>query len=433
MDYKIGKEIVSYCLITSIFITGTAVGEISFSIYWFTPIYVLFLVYGIATYQKINAKVVYALAGLVLYSLLTFKSDVQLVIKQLVNISMFTLVFYYLIAQENYSLDSVFRKYVLVAKVILVIGYVQVLAFYLGFDEPFLRIFPFLKNTNISYRFQSLSEEPSFLGITFTPIVFLVLHNFFYGTRFLVTRTWGFFFVVGYLLTFASTCYLAFVFMLGLLYLKNFSLQKAMMFFAFASVVGVFIFFAYSQIDLIKTRVDDTAYAFGNDFHDPSVYRNVNLSTYAFMSNFSVTKEALREHPLAGRGLGTHEVSYFDYLPPDMTSYYMLNAKDANSMALRLLSETGLIGFFLFLWFAFHYYLNSKRSYDEMQQFMWVLNSGIAVVIFSMLLRHGNYTSSGKIFFLLLYYYSYRTVTVGRRKAKAKQFSADGSSAELAI
>lgn len=416
MVNKIGKDVISFILITSIFITGTAFAQFAFYIYWFTPVYVVFIIYGIFCYRKFNVKVLFGLISLVAYSFLTYKSDLQLVVKQIINIAMFTLVFYYLIAHENYSLERLFRKYVIIAKIILVIGFIQVAAFCLGFGDKFVAIFPFLNQTNISYRFQSLSEEPSMIGLTFGPIVFLALHNVFYKTNFFISKIWGWLFIAAYVLTLASTCFVTLILMLLVLYLKDFTRLKAALFFGFAGGIVAFSIVAYYQIPLIKVRVDDTVYALKEDFKNPDVYTHVNLSTYAIISNFIVTKTSIAENPLFGRGLGTHEASYQEYLPAHMKEYYQLNAKDANSMALRLLSETGLVGFFAFLYFVAHFYQRSRRSFDQSQTFMWVLNAGIAVIIASALLRHGNYTSSGKVLFLLMYYYSYRYIESTSRR-----------------
>lgn len=418
MVNKIGKNVISFILITSIFITGTSFAQVAFSIYWFTPIYVGFIIFGVIFYRKMNINVLFGLIALVAYSFLTYKSDLELVVKQIINIAMFTLVFYYLIAHENYSLENLFRKYVIIAKIILVIGFIQVAAFCLGYGDYFLAIFPFLNHTNISYRFQSLSDEPSMIGLTFGPIVFLALNNVFYKTNFFISKIWGWLFVAAYVLTLASTCFVTFILMLLVLYLKNFTKLKAVLFFGFASGIMVFSIAAYYQVPLIKVRVDDTVYALEEDFTNPDVYKRVNLSTYAIISNFIVTKSSLAENPIFGRGFGTHEASYKEYLPAHMKEYYQLNAKDANSMALRLLSETGLVGFFAFLCFVLRFYQRSKRAFDDSQQFMWVLNAGIAVMIASALIRHGNYTSSGKVLFLLMYYYSYRYIETTSRMEK---------------
>src|SRR5690606_5529499 len=106
---------------------------------------------------------------------------------------------------EDYSFDKIFRKYILVAKYILVIGFIQSFMFVMEYGDVFLEIFSFLKSTNISARFQSLSDEPSFIAITFAPIVFVAMHNLFYRRKYLLTDPWSCLFILGYLLTLSSS------------------------------------------------------------------------------------------------------------------------------------------------------------------------------------------------------------------------------------
>jgi hypothetical protein len=416
MANSIIKPIISYVIIASVFITGPTIGQFSFSLYWYFPFYLFFIGYALFSYKKISLPIFTALTLITLYALITHKSDLNLVFKQLTNIIASALVFYLLFVHENYSIEKLMRKYVTFAKILLIIGLVQVLLFILGLERIFLFIFPFLKTTNITFRFQSLSEEPSFIAVTFAPLVFLSLNNLFNRRRYLFNKTWSRLFIFGYLLTFASSAYIALLFMLLFLYFKRVTAKKFL--FAGVALGAIFLFgyTAYHLVPIIKLRVDDTAYGLTGNFDNPEVYRSVNLSTYALLSNWYVTKKGLSEFPLTGRGLGTHETTYDQHLPQKMKDYVVLNNKDANSMAMRLLTETGIIGFLLFLSFAVKYRIHARSYFTESQDFAWIINTGILVVIIISLLRNGNYTSNGKLLFFILYYYSNRFVYNQKRK-----------------
>lgn len=401
------KKIISYTLIASVFITGPAFIDFPFSLFWFMPVYALFLVYATIVYGKININILVTIVGLCLYSIFSMKSNPELIIKQLVNIIFGILVFYNFIVHENFNLAEILRKYTQFAKVILVIGFVQVALFLAGLRSVFLAIFPYLRETNISERFQSLSDEPSFIALTFIPVVFIALHNLFYNTRYIIGRAWCVLFIIGYLLTFSSAAFLALIIMAFILYLKEITISKGALAAGFCVVVLAAAALSYSRIEYIKVRVDDTLFALEKDFSDPDVYKSVNLSTYAFLSNVYVTRKAAQDNPVTGRGLGTHEVSYDLYLPEEMKEYSQLNRKDANSMALRLLSETGIIGTCIFIIVVIALKVRRRFS-DNGNELLWLLNTAIFVAIIIILLRHGNYTSGGKMLFLLLYYYSYR-------------------------
>jgi hypothetical protein len=89
------------------------------------------------------------------------------------------------------------------------------------------------------------------------------------------------------------------------------------------------------------------------------------LSALAVASNVAVMVDNLPRHPLLGVGLGGHPASYERYAPPyaryseDLEG---LNAQDAASLLVRLLSETGIIGTALFLLAGFGLLISCRRA-----------------------------------------------------------------------
>jgi hypothetical protein len=78
---------------------------------------------------------------------------------------------------------------------------------------------------------------------------------------------------------------------------------------------------------------------------------DANLSALALAVNRKVMSENLRQRPLIGAGLGSHPLAYARSVgdPGVVEGVRGLNAQDAGSLGLRLLSETGLIGTALFV------------------------------------------------------------------------------------
>jgi hypothetical protein len=76
------------------------------------------------------------------------------------------------------------------------------------------------------------------------------------------------------------------------------------------------------------------------------------ISSLALGANISVALANFTTHPLSGGGVGTHPLAYVR-MAPDWIQLHPtlngLNADDAASLLLRLLSETGLIGLGLYL------------------------------------------------------------------------------------
>jgi hypothetical protein len=404
------------------------------SVYWYYPIHAGFIVFSFLIYRTINLKILTVLLVTSLYAFLTATQGENLVLKQTINILFSSLVFYGLIAHENFDIEEITRKYIVFCKIILVLGFVQVFLYAVGYEELFLKTFPFQRDTNITIRFQSITAEPSFIAFTFAPIVFISFHRLFYGSTDIISKKWAIGFIIGYWLTLSLTAYMGVLAMLIILGLKNFSSRRLII--AAVTVgfgVALFSMMAYQNVSLVRERVDDTFYGVANSFTDSTTYKKVNLSTYAFLSNAYVAGKSLEEKPMTGFGLGTHELSYDKFLPARMQKYSSLNREDANSLAIRLISETGLIGFLAFTYFIFRFRIISKTDFSARAEFFWSLNAGILVMILIALLRNGNYTVHGKILFLLLYYYSYQWMKEWRSESVNKQLREDNYSSNLVI
>ena len=422
MDHALIKNVISYLIIASIFVTGEGFKGPGFDFYWYYPFYLLFVVYGVFAYHRLNVKIAAVFASIILYSLLSYEFTIGPVIKQIVNVCFSAAVFYYMLWHENFNLRNIFEKYIGFAKIVLILGFIQVFLFAVALGSVFTNVFPFLQNYPVHERLQSITQEPSYIAFTFAPIIFIALHNLFFGTRYFLNRTWSILFLVGYLLTQSSVAYIGLLMSIGLLYFKNFSVRKlqyAMI--AFSGVVLI-AYFLYSTIHPVRVRVDDTLYAISEDITQKNVYLNVNLSTYALLSNFYVTRKSLEENPWTGTGLGTHELAYDKHLPAEMHNYMILNREDANSMALRMLTEVGVIGFVLFCIYIAAFKIRSRAFFITHEELLWLINSGIFIVIFLSLLRNGNYTLHGKILFFIMYYYSYKQVKESARSAENRPF-----------
>jgi hypothetical protein len=406
------KNSISYLVLASIFLTGNGFAGSAFTFYWYYPAYLLLLLYWLILYYSFNRKIfgvfLILLAHSAIILILRNGYGADLVVKQLANIFFSIAVFYYFIKHEKYDLIEIFRKYILIAKIVAIIGFVQVILFLFNTGDLFLFLFPF--ESNISYRFQSVTLEPSFISYTFAPIVFLSLFNLFRNQRLLIGKRWSFLFLFAYVLTFSAIAYIAIILSLTLLYLHRLSWLKA--FFGVLVFSGIFLlaYLIYAFVPLVKVRIDDTIYGFRADITSKGVYRQINLSTYALLSNLYVTKQSLKESPLLGKGLGTHELAYDRILPEDMQNYFELNRTDANSMALRLLTETGYIGLGLFCFFLICYRVRIKGNYVPDKEVFWILNNGILIMFLLCLLRSGHYTIHGRILFLMIYYFSYRFI-----------------------
>ncbi len=417
------RDVVSYIILISIFLTGFPF-QLSVDFYWYYPVYMLFLVVSTIVYHKVNLKFLLLLLTLVVYCLLTYDYGLSLVIKQLVNIVFSAMVFYNFVVHERFNLEAIFKKYLAISKLVLVVGLLQVAMFHLGIGHVFVQTFPWLGFANINVRLQSFAQEPSFIALTFAPVVFLSLYNIFNPNRQLISLKWSVLFVLGYLLTLSSLAYLSVLLMLVLLYFSRFTVSKLLT--VLFAVVGICLigYLAYRHIENIRVRVDDTVFGLTNNIFQNENFKKIHLSTYAILTNLEVAKQSLGKNPITGNGLGTHELTYRGKLPTEVLEYRVLNAEDASGLAIRLTTETGLLGLIAFLFFTIRYKISLSSVVNRSHLSLWIFNQGIFVFIILCLLRNGNYTLHGKVLFLILYYYTYRAIKV-KWKRPAAHFSAE--------
>lgn len=430
MAYKIFKAVAAYTIIASIFITGSGVEVGGSTYYWYYSIYILFALFGIVFYRIIDRRVAITACLFVVYAILCWKYEFSLVVKQLVNILFSLVVFYYFLVMERFDLGEVVRKYIVFSKVVLIIGFVQVALF--GLDTLgipvaayFLEAFPFLKESNISYRFQSITQEPSYIAFLFSPIIFICLCNTAGENSYSIARIWRVLFVIAYLLTLSLVAYVGLLLMVMLIFYRTITVRKMLGSMIFFSLIAASVTITYFALDTIRLRVDDTMYGLVNPIDRNGTYREINLSTYAILSNAYVTKKSLGDQPLTGVGLGNYELAYDKYLPKEMREYWSLNRADANSASLRLITETGLLGFLAFVCFILFNKARFSTAFTPHEAFLWMLNGGIFVMIILILMRSGHYTIHGRMLFLLLYCLTAREIRKFQRNTTSPLISTD--------
>ena len=168
--------------------------------------------------------------------------------------------------------------------------------------------------------------------------------------------------------------------------------------FAVPVVVGAITTLVYISSPDVRLRVDDTLRAV--------VRQDVvgsNFSTYAIMSNVFVARQVLKESPFLGNGLGSHPLSHERFLAeiPGVARFVRagfadLNAPEAASLAIRTLSELGVLGFSGELIFVFYFHVGGKGSRAA-------ISNAILVVFFLKLLRGGHYFPADQFFFIFIY------------------------------
>jgi hypothetical protein len=248
-------------------------------------------------------------------------------------------------------------------------------------------------------------------GLTSEPTAFCVLvlpAYYWYASRYLAERRHGpkvLAFQAAIILSGSSNGYLCVA--LGVFLLM---VRRARYLLVAPILVAGLLALAYTGSSNFRMRLNDTIVAAMSQ--DVS---GANYSTYALISNLFVTEQVLGHSPLFGNGIGSHILSHDRYignvtgidqfLENDSAS---LNGTDAASLALRTLSEFGIVGFLGVLVFVFHFYVRSEGPYGDMSK-------AILICFFLKFLRDGNYFEPEQFFFIFVYMLNCRKIRWGLR------------------
>jgi hypothetical protein len=130
----------------------------------------------------------------------------------------------------------------------------------------------------------------------------------------------------------------------------------------------------------------------------------VNLSAYGIVSNLYVTSRVLEKHPWFGIGIGAHRLAHHEFigdlLGSSSSEVIDQNALDGSSLLLRALSELGLVGAILILFFISRFYVQGNSEWAAP-------NNGILVYFALKLLREGHWFAPETYFFVWVYVFAW--------------------------
>jgi hypothetical protein len=351
----------------------------------------------------------------------TFANFFKIFINIVINI-----VFYrYVIEYYNYDIKLMFNMYLKGAYIVSLLGLVQ-MGFYLLRFEPgynWQSILPLNKwNTHpggLGIRLNSTFSEPSYFGSSISPAIFIAFHELIFKREIFLNRTKSIVIVVAYLLTFSSLAYIG-IFITIILLAVNFGVIRYL--FVAIPISIILFYFAYNNISEFKVRLDGLNALFVDNivekelggelsqgarmYRVSKVLTKVHGSSFVLYNNLHVAVENFKQNPLFGSGLGSHELAFQRYnLNYMLGGIYEFNAPDANSMFLRTLSESGIVGVVFIFLFIFKFFVSKSIGADEDETY-WLISNALLVIILTQLLRQGNYTFNGFLFYPWLYYFN---------------------------
>lgn len=311
--------------------------------------------------------------------------------------------YYYVVQSYDYDVEKLYKLYMKAAVIVAIIGAIQVVSYRVGFSPGYKYNYIFNK-WSVAFgglggiRLNSVFSEPAYYAATMAPAFFTSLHNMFTKKPLYITKKQGIIIMVTYFLTYSSVGFIG-IFIAIVLILINFGIGRYAIF-----IVPSLIFltqWAYANVPDFRDRWDSTIDIYTTD----NIYSyDIHGSSFVLYNNNHIAWENFKRNPLFGTGLGSHVMAFDKYTLTQEEGAVQIdfNKADANSMFLRLMSETGLYGMVIILVFLFKNWV-LKKSTDRRE--IWVISNSCALVIVLYLLRQGHYFINGLPFFMWLFYF----------------------------
>lgn len=422
------NKIIDFGIFSILFISSYVLTKDPFEFYLnYIPLILLLIVFGFK--YKFPNQIFYIFIPLLAFGLInifaeneTFGSFFKIYLNIFISVTFFYFVF------EYYERDvkGFFSIYLSWCLVVSFIGIFQLFSYFIGFKYGWNFVYIGFNKWGPSFgglgiRVNSLFCEPSYFAASVGPAFFISVYNLVFNKTMFISKPKSLIISITYLLTFSSVAYLGILFVI-ILILINVGLIR---YFIFVIPFAAILFFLiYNNVAEFKDRFDGITalYVDGileKEGSDPlkggfySQYKSkinilgkVHGSSFVQYNHYVVTKKNFLQNPVFGSGLGSHQYAFEKYnLNAYMGEKYKNNSSDANSMLLRIISETGLFGvIFTFLFIRNNYV--KRKDYDFENDYHWLISNAVLVLILLQLARQGNYTFGGFMAYAWLYYYT---------------------------
>lgn len=319
------------------------------------------------------------------------------------------LFYYYVIVQSGYNIEKLFQLYLKGCYIVSLIGVIQFISYVIGFTYGYDYSWIFnkwglIKGGNWGIRINSVFPEPTYFATCVSAAMFVAMYNLAMKNTYYLSKFQSTIIIIIYFLTFSGVAYLA-IFIAIVLLLINFGFIRYFLIFI-PMLMGVF-FYLHSNVREFRERYSSTVDIFTTGYFKVGKTHGSSIILY---DNYQVAVKNFTNNFLVGTGLGSHPVAFKKYsITKDLGIVGISqNNLDANSMFLRLLSETGLFGIALMLIILFRCFIKRAPEGSALiPDHYWVISSAIFVMIFVSLFRQGHYFLNGFPFFIWLYYYNY--------------------------
>jgi hypothetical protein len=402
------ETLVDFLIFTSVFISSITFFTAPFEGYLHYFIFLALLPFFIQRYglPKVPFQIILLPFFVGVLQVVMGNNQWFLFLKIFIGVLLSTIFYYYVIQYYETNIEKMFGIYLKWAYWSAVIGIIQYISFKLHFTPGYnfnwlhFNKWSAAAEGDASIRINSIYMEPSQLGIMLGPASFVAILNILRKRNYEYNNYQNYIILIVMYLSKSSTGYIG-IFLAIILIGLNLGYLLYLLLFIVAGVFGAIGL--YNSVDEFKGRIDAATALWVDQNYK---IENVNTSSFVQYNNAHVAFENFKEHPLFGTGMGSHQVAYEKYSYTRTGEIRFkgtdLNSTDANSLFLRLMSETGLMGMLFFIIIVIKCFVGNPGTDDA----HWIISGALLVLILLYLLRQGNYFLNGFPFFMWLYYYN---------------------------
>ena len=311
----------------------------------------------------------------------------------------------YVLDYFKFDTPKIFNFYIKGAIIVSYIGFFQFVFFYLSFTPGYNFSWLFNKwglvSGGFGIRVNSIFSEPAQCAIVLAPACFVAIYNLISrNKKYLLTKFQSVLIIFVTFLTTSSTGYIGLLFILLFLL---FNYGKISYFFLGVPVIILASVLLYNNVPDFKSRVDTSiALWIEGDFG----IENTNTSSFVLYNNYHIAQENFLTNPFTGTGLGSHPIAFDKYSLTNRSDIIDLqfNKADGNSLLIRLISETGILGVVFIFVFMRRFYV--RRDPFNVDATFWIISNSVLIIFILYLLRQGNYFLNAFPLFMWIYYYA---------------------------
>lgn len=337
------------------------------------------------------------------------------------------LFYYYVVVQFDFNVERLFQFYLLGCYIVAVIGVIQFVSYQVHFEPGYdyswlLNKWGVLVGGNFGIRVNSIFGEPTHFGACVSAGAFVSIFNLISKKPYYLSRLQSAVILIAYLLTFSGLAYFG-LFIAILILLINFGFVRYVL--VFAPLLIAAFSYLYANVPEFRERFTSTI-----DIFETGKFRigKTHGSSIILYNNYRIAFENFSTNFLVGTGLGSHPIAFEKYSITKKVEQrgFDLNSQDANSMLLRLISETGLFGTILMLGVVFKHFIR-RNPYLDVPDHFWIISGAIFTMVAVNFLRQGHYFLNGFPFFIWLYYFNH----VNYRKYQAEHLAPEVPAIEV--